>query len=94
MFIEFLIEAEDAVVDSEFQKHDEFFVGILHTLVKLVLLEILELIACSTTGTGILVKRALTSNETKLSSSAFIERCLIFLMKSELSLTKDEILPQ
>ena len=37
-----------------------------------------------------LVKRALTSNETKISSSGFIERCLIFLMKSVLSLTEDE----
>ena len=37
-----------------------------------------------------LVKTALTSNETNVSSSGFIERCLIFLMKSVLSLTKDE----
>ena len=41
-----------------------------------------------------LVKTALTSNETKVSSSGFIERCLILLMKSVLSLTKDEVLPQ
>ena len=66
----------------------------LQTLVKLVQVEILELITCSATGTGILVKRALTSNETKVSSSGFIERYLIFLMKSVLSLTKDEVLPQ
>ena len=41
-----------------------------------------------------LVKRALTSNETTVSSSGFIERCLIFLMASVLSLTEDEVLPQ
>ena len=46
-----------------------FSVEILQTLVKLVQVEILELITCSTTGTGMLVKRALTSNETKISSS-------------------------
>ena len=63
-----------------------FSVCILQTLVKLVQVEILELMACSATGTGMLVKTALTSNETKVSSSGFIERCLIFLMKSVLSL--------
>ena len=41
-----------------------------------------------------LVKTALTSNETKVSSSGFIERCLIFLMKIVLSLMMDEVLPQ
>ena len=61
-----------------------FSVGILQTLVKLVQVEILELITCSATDTGMLVKRALTSNETRVSSSGFIERCLIFLMKSVL----------
>ena len=71
-----------------------FSVGILQTLVKMVQVEILELITCSATGIGMLVKRALTSNETKVSSSGFIKRCLIFLMKSVLSLTKDEVLPQ
>ena len=71
-----------------------FSVGILQILVKLVQVEILELITCNATGTGMLVKRALTSNETRVSSSGFIERCLIFLMKSVLSLTKDEVLPQ
>ena len=55
--------------------------------------EIFELITCSATGTGMLVKRALTSNETKVSSSGFIERCLIFSMKSVLSVTKDVVLP-
>ena len=59
-----------------------FSVGILQTLVKLVKVEIMELITCSVAGTGMLVKRALTSNETKVSPSGFIERCLIFLMKS------------
>ena len=48
--------------------------------------EILELMTSSATGTGMRGKRALTSNETKVSSSGFIERCLIFLMKSVLSL--------
>ena len=71
-----------------------FSVGILQILVKLVQIEILELITFSATGTGMLVKRALTSNETKVSSSGFIERCLIFWMKSVLSLTKGEVLPQ
>ena len=71
-----------------------FSVGILQILVKLVQLEILELITCSATGTAMLVKTALTSNETKVSSSGFIERCLIFWMKYVLSLTKDEVLPQ
>ena len=63
-----------------------FSVGILQTLVKLVQVEILQLMTSSATGTGMLVKRALTSNETKVSSSGFIERCLVFLMKSVLSL--------
>ena len=63
-----------------------FSVGILQTLVRLVQVETLELITCSATSTGMLVKKALTSNETKVSSSGFIERCLIFLMKYVLSL--------
>ena len=62
-------------------------------MLKLVQVEILKLITCSTAGTGMLVKRTLTSNETKV-SSGFIERCLILLMKSVLSLTKDEVLSQ
>ena len=70
-----------------------FSVGILHTLAKLVQVEILELITCSATCTGMLVKRALTSNETRVSSSGFIE-IFNFLMKSVLSLTKDEVFPQ
>ena len=72
----------------------DFSVGILQTLVKSVQVDIFGLITCSATGTGILVMRALTSNETKVSSSRFIERCLILLMQSVLSLTKDEVLPQ
>ena len=64
-----------------------FSVGIMQTLVKLVQVGILKLITCSARGTGMLVKRALTSNETKVSSSGFIERWLIFWMKSVLSLT-------
>ena len=72
----------------------KFSVGILQTLVKLVQVEILELITCSATGTSMLMKRALISNETKVSSSGFIVRCLVFWMKSVLSLTKNEIFPQ
>ena len=49
-----------------------FSVGILQTLVKLVQVEILEFMTYSATGTGMLVKRALTSNETKVSSSGFL----------------------
>ena len=49
-----------------------FSVGILQTLVKLVQVEILELTTCSATCTGMLVKKALTSNETTVSSSGFI----------------------
>ena len=71
-----------------------FSVGTLQTLVKLVQVEILELITGSATGTGMLVRRALISNETKVSFSGFIERCLVFFMKSVLSLTKDEVLRQ
>ena len=42
---------------------------------KLVEVEIVELITCSVSGTGMLFKRALTLNETKIFSSGFIERC-------------------
>ena len=69
-------------------------VGILQILVKLVQVEILEFVTFNATGTGMLVKTALISNETKVSSSGFIERCLISWMKYVLSLTKDEVLPQ
>ena len=64
-----------------------FTVGILQTLVKLMWVEIL------TTDPGMLVKKVLTSNETKV-SSGFVERCLIFWIKSVLSLTGNEVLPQ
>ena len=70
-----------------------FSIGILKTLVKLVQIEILELITCSATGTGILVKRSLKSNETKV-SSRFVRDVLIFRMKYVLSLTNDDVLPQ
>ena len=56
-------------------------------MVKIVQVETLELITCSAIGTGMLVKRTLTSDETKVSSTGFIERCLIFWVKSVLSLT-------
>ena len=42
-------------------------IGILQTLVKLVQIEVQELITCDAIDTGMLVKRALTSNETKVS---------------------------
>ena len=71
-----------------------FSVRILQTLAKFVQMEILELITCSAACSGMLVKRSLTSNETKVSFPGFIERYLIFLIKSVLSLTKDEVLPQ
>ena len=67
-----------------------FSVGILQALVKLVQVEILELIIGSATGAHMLVKRVMISNETKVSTSGFIQRCLIFWMKSILSLIKDE----
>ena len=57
-----------------------FSVGISQILVKLVKVEISELITCSAMGTGMLVKRALTSNDTKVSLSGFIERCLRILV--------------
>ena len=79
------------LVKGNFRSLMIFSVGILQTLVKLVHVEILELITCSATCTRMLVKKVLTSNETNVSSSGFIERCLIFLMKSVLSLTKDEV---
>ena len=94
MFIEFLVEVEDAVGDSEFQKLDELFYRDHAGIGEICAGRNFELITCSTTGTGMLVKRALISNETKVSSSGFIEGCLIFWIKSVLSLTKDEVLPQ
>ena len=60
-----------------------FSVGILQTLVKLVQVEILELITCRATVAGMLVKRALPSNDTKGPSSGFIERCrLVVILKN------------
>ena len=44
-------------------------VAILQILLKLVSVEIFELITCSATGTGMLVKRTPISDETKISSS-------------------------
>ena len=66
-----------------------FTVGILQTLVKSVEVDILELIPFCATDTDMQVNRTLTSNETKVSCSGFIERYLIFWMKSVLSLKKD-----
>ena len=88
MFIEFLVEADNAVGESEFQKLDEFSVGILQTLMTLVQVEMPELITCSATDTGMLVKRALTSNEIKVSSSGFIKRCLIYWIVGDVSLER------
>ena len=65
-----------------------FSARILQTVVKLVQVEILELITCSASGTSMLVKRALISYKPKLSFPGFIERCLIFWMKSVPYLTK------
>ena len=94
MFIEFLIESDDAVRDSEFQKLYEFFYKDLADIDGIGAVRNFGIDILHATSTGILVKRALTSNETKVSSSGFIERYFIFWMKSVLSLTKDEVLPQ
>ena len=56
----------------------KFSVEMLQTLAKVAQVKILELITCGATDTGMLVKRALTSNESTISTSEFIERCLIF----------------
>ena len=64
-----------------------FSLGILQILVKLVQVEIFELITSSATGTDMLLKEALLSYETKVSSAGFIKRCLIFRMKCSLSLS-------
>ena len=74
MFIEFLVEAEDAVGESEFQKLDEFC-GDLADIGETGAGRNLEVITCSATGTGRLVRRSLTSNEIKDSYYGFIERC-------------------
>ena len=90
----FLLKQKMQLVIVNSRSLMNFSVGIMQTLVKLLQVEILELITCSATGTGMPVKRMITSNETKVFSSGFIERCLIFMMKSVLSSTKDEVLPQ
>ena len=90
MFIEFLTEAEDAVGDSEFQQRNEFLCKDLADIGETGAGRNFGIDHNSATGTGMLVKRALASNETKV-SSGFIERCLIFCMKSVLSLTKEEV---
>ena len=77
LFIEVFIEAEDAVGDSEFQKLDESFHRELADNGETVAGRNLEVITCIATGTGTLVKRVLTSNKTKVSSSAFIVICLM-----------------
>ena len=94
MFIEFLIEAEDAVGDSKFQKCDEFFCRDCADIGDIGAVKNSKMITSCSTGTGMLVKRAMTSKEIKASSSGFIEICLILLKKSVLSLTKDEVLPK
>ena len=76
----FLLKQKMQLVKVNSKGLMNFSIGILQIMVKLVQVEILELITCSATSTGMLVKRALTSIETKVSSSGFIERCLIFLM--------------
>ena len=89
----FLLKQKMQLVIVNSRSLMNFSVRTLWTLVKLVQVEILDLITCSAAGTGMVMKRALTLNETKVSTSRFIERYLIFLMKSVLSLTKDEALP-
>ena len=80
----FLLKQKMQLVMVNSRSLMNFSVQILQTLVKLVKTEILQLTTHSTTGTGMLVKTALMSNETKLSSSGFIEICFIFWMKSVL----------
>ena len=84
----FLLKQKMQLVKVNFRSLMDFSVGILQILVKLVQVEILQLTTWSATGTGMLVKRSLTSNEINVSTSGFIERCSIFLMKSVLSLTR------
>ena len=74
LFIEFLMEAEDSVWIVNFRSLMNFSVGILKTLVELLQVAILELITCNTRVAGMLVKRALTSNEIKVSPFGFIVR--------------------
>ena len=59
-------------------KNLNFSVGMLQTLVKMVQVETLELITCGDTGTALLVRRTLTSNETKFSSFGFIGKWFNF----------------
>ena len=72
----------------------QFSAGIFLTSVKSMQIEILELITSSAADTDVLVKTAQISNDTKVSSSEFTERCSIFWMKSVLSLTKNDVLLQ
>ena len=94
MFIKIPIAAEDTVGDSELQKLDQFYYRDLVNIGEIGAGRNFGNDTFSTADTGMLVKRALTSNETKVFSSGFIERFLIFWMKSVLYLTKDEVLPQ
>ena len=50
-----------------------FSVEILQTLVKLVQVEILELITSSATDNGMLVKSALTLNETDFKTTEYLD---------------------
>ena len=68
----FLLKQKMQLVRVNSRSWMRFSVGILQILVRLVQVEILELITCSATSTGMLVKRALISNETTVSSSGFI----------------------
>ena len=58
----FLLKQKIQLVIVNSRSLMNFSVGILQTLVKLMQVEILQLITCSTTGTGMLMKRVLTSN--------------------------------
>ena len=63
-----LIEVEDVVGDSEFQKFDKFFCRDLADIGETGADRNCGINSLSAMGTGMLVKRALTSNETKFSS--------------------------
>ena len=71
-----------------------FSVVILEIFVKLVQVDILLLMTSIVTATGMLVKRALRSNDNKVSSSGLMERFLILLIKSVLTSIKDGIFLQ
>ena len=66
-----------------------FSVGILQTLVKLVQVEILELVTCSATGTGMLVKKILISMRLRFFLLDLL-MCLIPLHSYQRSITQQK----